>query len=325
MVSEARLVAPFDDGFVVGGTGLELDPRHCAEIGVATDPLGEAHAARVVATPTTVRILQRRRRRSSWLPAPPHRPFTIGAVDVEMIPSGAVPGGAQVLLRHHGLSILYARRVLPDRLWPIEPLEVPRADVVLLDAPGGFPVEACSRRADALAGLRSWVERALGRNAIPVVLAEPIIAAPAAVLALGSLGCDIRVHRTIYEVLQAFAPLGMEVPRVFQLRGEARLGQVVVLPYPLGPAGGFERIPGRETALLHDGSVPVGPGAGIDESFLLAFAAGVPELVAHVQRTGASEVHVSPGTPTSVGDILRDLGVPIVVREGPPRQVTFAS
>ncbi|MDI7267413.1 MAG: hypothetical protein QME96_05415, partial [Myxococcota bacterium] len=94
-----RANAIHDGGFHLTGTSVWLDPRRHAEFGIVSDALGEARPARAVTTPTTALLLRRRGGGASVVAAPVHRPFSVGDVDVELVPSGAMPGGAQVLLR----------------------------------------------------------------------------------------------------------------------------------------------------------------------------------------------------------------------------------
>jgi hypothetical protein len=92
-----------------------------------------------------------------------------------------------------------------------------------------------------------------------------------------------------------------------------------------GAAGPGEAPPRIRVAVVHDGTAPPPPGLHPDEVFLIAFTAGVPEIMAHVQRTGAAEAYLSPHTPLVVGQVLRDLGVASVTRLGPPEQLALAA
>ncbi|MBN1772972.1 MAG: hypothetical protein JXB32_17010, partial [Deltaproteobacteria bacterium] len=172
---DARATATWDEGFHVPGTGLWLDARRSVAVAFAfaSDGYGEARAERIVATPETVRFLKRRRSRPSFLPSPVRRPFALGEADVTLLPAGTMPGAAQLLVRRHGTSLLYFRRVLPEPVGLGEPLETPAAQVVLVDAPGGAAAQACARRADTLDAIRKWVEAVLEHSEIPVLLAEP--------------------------------------------------------------------------------------------------------------------------------------------------------
>jgi hypothetical protein len=341
----ARSLATWDEGFHLPGTGLWLDARHHVPFAFASDGFGEAHADRIVATPDTVRFLKRRRAHPSFLPSPIRRPFALGEADVTLLPAGTMPGAAQLLVRRHGTTLLYVRRVLPEPVGLGEPLETPAANAVLVDAPGVPAPLACVRRADTLEAIRKWVEAVLERSEIPVLLAEPLATAPLLVARLGTLGCEMRLHSAVYETVRVHAALGLAVERAWPLAARPRAGQLLVLPWgdprrpaapepaaasaaalrllgrALGPRDASAGLPRLRLALVHDGGAPPPPDLHPDEVFLLSLAAGVPELVAHVQRTAAAEALVSPGTPAAVGQILRDLGTTRVQRLGPPEQL----
>ncbi|MBN1769737.1 MAG: hypothetical protein JXB32_00640, partial [Deltaproteobacteria bacterium] len=168
---------------------------------------------------------------------------------------------------------------------------------------------------------------------------------PALVSRLGVLGCEMRLHKTVYETVRVHAALGLAVGRAWPLGGRPRAGQLLVLPWgdarraeerdpatalaaalrllgrALGPRDASAGLPRLRLAVVHDGGAPPPADMHPDETFLLSFSAGVPELAAHVQRTGAAEALLSPGTPAAVGHILRDLGTARVRRVGPPEQL----
>ncbi len=357
----ARALVSWDDGFSIPGMGLWLDPRRHVPLAFASDAFGEAYAARLIATPETVRFLRRHRTKPSFLPSPYRRSFALGEADVTLWPAGVVPGSAQLALRYRGGTLLYFRRVLPEPVGLGEPLDAPRADAVLIDSPVGLAPQACARRADTMAAVRKWAERVLERNEVPAILAEPVAAGPAIVAQLAALGTEMRLHWMIYRALRVWAAFGVRVPRAWPLRGAPRVGQVVVLPWGVarrepvvgGKAGGERDAGGKpaagrrdawgmdvlmkvlgamgsdgtavrvRVAVVHDGTAPPPAGLHPDEVFLLAFAAGVPEIMTQVQRTGASEVYLSPWTPPVVGQVLRDLGVAGVTRLGPPEQLAL--
>ncbi|MBI5486761.1 MAG: hypothetical protein HY905_05475 [Deltaproteobacteria bacterium] len=355
--TSARDWVTWDDGFLLHPLGLHLDPRRRKPLGFASDAFREALAHRLIATPETVRFLRRWRSAPSFLPSPYGRSVQLGQSELRLVPSGALPGAAQLELRYRGATLLYARRILPEPEGLGGSAEAPRADVVLLDAPPAPAPQACARRADTVAAIRAWAERVAQRNGIPVVFAEPHAAAPVLAARLGGGELELRLHGTIYDRVRLCAAGGAAFERAWPLRTAPRVGQLVMLPWG-GRASGraAERSSGREggdgdngageaaakllaelrergggegaaaelrTAVVHDGSEPLPGGFRPDEIFLLAFSAGVSELVAHVQRTGAREALLSPGTPTVVGSVLRELGIAVTSRLGPPDQLVL--
>jgi len=345
---DARDRATWDDGFHLPGTGLWLDARRPVALAFASDAYGDARGERIVATPETVRFLRRRRSRPSFLASPVRRSFAIGEADLMLLPAGTMPGAAQLLVRRRGTALLYLRRVLPEPVGLGEPLETPAAEAVLVDAPGGAAA-ACTRRAATLEAIRAWVEATLERSEIPVLLAEPLATVPVLVARLDRLGCEMRLHSTAYQSVRIHAALGLATKRAWPLSGRPRAGQLLVLPWgdprrtverdpatasaaalrllgrALGPRDASAGLPRLRLAVVHDGGAPPPPDLHPDQTFLLSLAAGVPELAAHVQRTGAAEALLAPGTPAALGHILRDLGMRRVRRVGPPEQLDLTA
>lgn len=338
-------LATWDDGFRLPGTALWLDARRSVALAFASDAYGDARGERIVATPETVRFLRRRRSRPTFLASPVRRTFAIGEADVTLLPSGTMPGAAQLLVRRRGTALLYFRRILPEPIGLGEPLESPPTDVVLVDAPVVAAAEAGMGRAATLDSIRAWVEAVLERSEIPVLLVEPLATAPVLVTRLGTLGCEMRLHSTVYESVRVHAALGLTTRRAWPLSGRPRAGQILLLPWGdprrtedrdpatapgaalrrlgrvLGPRDVSSGRPRVRLAVVHDGGAPPPPDLRPDETFLLAPWAGAPELATHVQRTGAAEAVLSPGTPAAVENILRDLGTTRVRRLGPPEQL----
>ena len=63
------------------------------------------------------------------------RPFALGRARLELIPSGALPGAAQLLVELGGWRGLYAGAVFPRTIGGIEPMQVRDCDELVIDAP----------------------------------------------------------------------------------------------------------------------------------------------------------------------------------------------
>src|SRR3954467_2796948 len=86
-------------GLHLTGSPLSFDARRKSELSFVshahTDHI--ARHERVIATAATLRIMEHRLGPlQSKLPAPYHRPFKLGVLDVELLPAGHVLGSAQI-------------------------------------------------------------------------------------------------------------------------------------------------------------------------------------------------------------------------------------
>ena len=79
------------------GTGLECDARGRTPLTYLSHAAVRTRAARVLSTPATVELAGRLARGAADVTPPPGRPFTLGDLDVTLLPSGYIPGASHLL------------------------------------------------------------------------------------------------------------------------------------------------------------------------------------------------------------------------------------
>jgi putative mRNA 3-end processing factor len=62
---------------------------------------------KIIATPQTIRLLGKKTRNSVVLACPFNRPFSLGRVQVELLPSGAMLGSSQISVDFDGKKVVY--------------------------------------------------------------------------------------------------------------------------------------------------------------------------------------------------------------------------
>ena len=254
----------WEDGFLIHGVGLCLDPRRRAPIGFASDAFGEALAKRLIATPDTVRFLRRHRSAPSFLPSPYGRTIRLGQSDLRLLPAGGLP--APPKLRYRGATVLYARRILPEPSGLAVAAETPRADVVLLDVPGPDPARARGLTVAAIGAWPSGRRGTAGAGALRRALRDRARAGGASGSEAGAAAAD----RPRPGRLCAAAGVN---PARQAARGRARLERFVLLPWEGGRPSG-QQPSGRESRR----------GAKA-EAMLAALRSGRKEGRAHRART----------------------------------------
>ncbi|MGZ3407774.1 MAG: hypothetical protein ACXVAN_15090, partial [Polyangia bacterium] len=185
----------WSDGVRIGDTNIWCDARRCpAE---ATAFVSHARAPRLrggaeCRVVTTERTRVRRavevtpRGTAGMLVTPFGRPFALGRLRLELLPSGHVPGAAQLYVELDGRRVAYCGPLNPAPGRFAEAPQVRAAEALCLDA----PLLACARklppRAEAEAQLLAAVERARDDGVTPVVLAPPLGGAQEVVALLGA-------------------------------------------------------------------------------------------------------------------------------------------
>lgn len=345
--------ASWRDGVHLTDTPIWCDARRRRDICFvsAADRLARSGHGQLIATPVTLALLAQDRGRGGGgvvgfggggagdLGVPLHRRFTLGMVQLELLPSGRGLGAAALLAHHAGRRVLYAgpiRREVPAAMVALglEPAEVRPCDALVVAAPAH---RAPPRPlATAIAATVAWVAATLAQGQRPVLVVDSSLDALEVAACLAAEGIALAGSRAVRDVARRAATFVQGPAAVSTARArrdhELRAGEA-------GVAGvaGVERAtewaiaaPTREPRatlwLSGDRTEPPGPSVHSHLSELgWSTSADARALLAWIDETGAREVHVTgPGAEAVVaalGSRARVLGPP---RQMPlfPREAT---
>jgi putative mRNA 3-end processing factor len=301
------------DGVRIDGTSIWCDARRCpadatAFVSHARAPrLRGAGDCRVITTERT-RLLRAveitPRGQAGVLVTPFGRPFALGRLRIELLPSGHVPGAAQLYVELDEGSgerrrIAYCGPLNPTPGRFAEAPQVRAADTLCIDAPLAASGRKLPPRAQVEAELLAAVEGALADGVTPVVLAPALGAAEDVVALLGAAALPVRVHPRIAAFIDAYDRVGLRVPTttVRKFRGSPAKGEVVVWPLEDRNAGAIGRL--RGARLFAATGLALEPEAAarlrVDAAFPLADHGDLPSLVAHARAAGARDVWLTSG------------------------------
>jgi putative mRNA 3-end processing factor len=263
---------------------------------------------------------------SDALPSAFGRPFAIGRLRLELLPSGHVPGAAQLLVDRPEGRVLYAGDINPTPTRTAEPLQVRAADAVCLEATlapltVGRPLPP---RAEVERALVDAVRVALDEKKVPVVLAPALGGAGEVAALLLGAGIAVRAHRRIAAYLSAYDRLGIALGgAVSRLRGWVE--DVAVL-WPLDAQHPPPIDPGRARRLLVSGHA-IDPAFTAlhraDAAFALSDHGDLASLVTFASDVGARDVWLTAGLTDEVASAFsaRKLRVHALAR---PSQMPLA-
>jgi len=316
------------DGVRIDGTSIWCDARRCsadatAFVSHARAPrLRGAGDCRVITTERT-RLLRSvevtpKGQATGMLVTPFGRPFALGRLRLELLPSGHVPGAAQlyVELDEGGGArrrIAYCGPLNPSPGRFAEAPQVRAAEALCIDA----PLAACGRklppRQEAEAQLLQAIERALDEGVTPVVLAPALGAAEDVVALLAASALPVRVHPRIAAWIDAYERVGLRVPTttVRKFRGSPAKGEVVVWPLEDRNAVAIGRL--RGARLFAAAGLALEPDAAarlrVDAAFALADHGDLPSLVAHARAAEARDVWLTSGFSDAVARAFSAAGI----------------
>jgi len=316
----------FADGVRVSGTAIYCDPPRRPRAANPLCFLSSARAlragvalhtgrARVVATQRTLALGRAAGGRAiaDALPVQLCRPFSLGRLRIELLPSGHLPGAAQLLVSRDGApTVLYAGVVAAREGGRLaEPLQARACDALAVSAPlVALTDRALPPRAEVEARLRAAVDeaRAAGR---PVDVRAARLGAAAEVAALLP-EADAATPR-LRRVLAAYRKLGLLPARAPAAEGAPPV-RLLDDDAPFAPDA-LRLVVGGE-ALLPDAAAR----AGADLALPLSDEADLPSLVAHVTACDPRDLYVTTALPAPAVAALA-AGGRRVQRLGPPAQM----
>lgn len=273
------------------------------------------------------------------LRCPYGRPFSLGALRLELFPSGYLPGAASLLvtLQAGQRPLVYAGDLNPRGVAGAEPMQVRGAEAVVCHAPLAALGRPLPERAEAEAALLDRLARSLDEGACAVVLAPELGPAQELALLLAAKGLPLLVHPRVLRPLPAFSPPAATPPAIeaFSPRHGPRRGAVILWPLerPLGPLCRAARAQGP--LRLH---LCLCAGASLSEEATARYRRALPEpelplyplpfpdgldlpgLLRYVAASEARQVYLTAGAGEVVARALSSVGVTLAPL-GPPRQL----
>jgi putative mRNA 3-end processing factor len=241
------------------------------------------------------------------LPSPFCRPFALGRLRLELLPSGHVPGAAQLLVEQPERTVLYAGDVnpLPGRI--AEPPQVRACEALALEAPLAPLLSALPPRAEVEAQLVFAVRAALDDGVLPVVLAPSLGGAAEVAALLHEAGVPFRTHRRLSPMLSVLRAGGAPVGEPATFRSTPTAGEALLWPLEARDAAPLRKL-ARARLLLAAGEALAPDAArrlGVHAAFPLSDHGDLPSLVAYAQSSGARDVYFTAGLTDEVERAFR--------------------
>jgi putative mRNA 3-end processing factor len=323
----ARVSEPVSwrDGVHVVGTPVWCDARRARDICFvsAADRIGRAGHGQLIATAATLAQLGAS---PGQLSSPYGRPFTLGTVRLELVPSGHALGAAALWIDAGGPRVLYAGAICnAPGVGLAEPLALRSCDALVVAAPYGAVGDRFPARATAVADWLAWADAARARGAIAVALVTSTSKAFDVAAATAAAGFTVGAHRSVVDVIGRLREAGALGGAAAVLAGVKR-GAVgaQALVWPVRERRRLEVALGARAA-----AIALVSGAAIDPAALAAAgtahgiawsnAADRDELLALIAASAAPRIYL---TGRRADAIAATLG-PRARVLAPPRQMAL--
>jgi DNA ligase-1 len=230
-------------------------------------------------------------------------------------PAGHVLGSAQALVETDEGRLLYSGDFKLRPGLSAEPIEVPQADVLVMETTFGRPGYVFPPTENVIAAIRDFCSRAIADGRVPILYAYALGKGPELLAQLAGCEWDLVLHPALFAVVKICEKLGVRFPP-HRLMGE--MGEDVsndrpyVLIAPPGAARGraLQAIGRPRTAHISGWGVDRGAAYRhrVDACFPLSDHADYPDLIEYVRRTGARRILTLHGFESEFAQDLRLLG-----------------
>ncbi len=225
-----------EDGLHVVDTILWLDSHSCGELSFfssATKTI-KTQGPQVIATEETIKILEAFQKKPNALVCQYNRPFSIGRLKMELLPSGSVLGGASLFVEKDSTRFLYAPCVQSQKIPSIRQMQLKKATTLILQTCHPDPMITLPNRKKEKERLLEAVARSVSSGKYPLIFCPPVGIAQEITELLTEQGFPVSVHDHIFRINRVYESFGAKLGNYtkFSLRYTKR--KVVIFHLPEG-------------------------------------------------------------------------------------------
>ena len=268
----------------------------------------------LIGTPTTIELLAGRT--SGHLAVPLRRPFTLGTLRLELIPSGRALGAAALHVDTGMRTVLYAGAIRTTGV--AEAAEVRASDAVVVSAPVGEPHHRFAPLDDVAAQVIAWSRAGIASGIGALLVVDTALDGVEVATKLVDAGLAVSASKSVRDaaaVLAGAAGIAGGGAAVPALGAPGKAPSVIVR----AETDRVRVASGMPTALVSARAVE--PEPGWSASFAWPFVASREQLLAWIEQARAKHVFV---TGACAETITAALGTRASVL-GPPQQMALFS
>jgi DNA ligase-1 len=240
--------------------------------------------------------------------------------ELRLLPAGHIIGSAMLHLtrKADGTTLLYTGDYKLRQGLSSERCELLHADTLIMECTFGLPQFAFPPVPQIVAQVLKWVQETLEDGGIPVLLGYSLGKAQEILCALAEAGHPVMLHKSVWDMTRAVAPLLGKLPQFRLFDAAEAHGHALIFPPSNGRSLALKKLKVCRTAMLSGWALT--PGAKfryqVDEVFPLSDHADHPELLETVELVKPRRVWLVHGYTREFAAELRARGVEAWTLEG---------
>lgn len=225
-----------DDGLHLKDSILWLDSKLAGQLSFlsSADEQIKTFPPQVIATEETVKIMEIFRRKPNALVCQYNRPFSIGRLKMELLPSGHALGGASLYLESGKNSLLYAPHIQTQKISINRQLQLKKAKILILSANNPDPIGVQTNHNREKEALLEKINHFRKQNKWPIIYCETLPVAQELTKYLCDQSFPLSVHHQIYKINKIYETYGSSLGNYSQYNNRRSKNKIVLLPIAAG-------------------------------------------------------------------------------------------
>ncbi len=254
-----------------------------------------------------------------------NRPFSIGNLSLELLPSGSMLGACSLYIESNKDSVLYAPNLQPSNLKVCHKMRVKRAETLVLGCFHPEPRSSAPSRKKERERLLLSVSNSLSKGVNPIIMCNPYSTAAELTNYLSEEGVPVATHNMIFKINRIYANHG-GLSGKFSFYSQKYTRQKAVL-FPKVDKPFRAHLPSGDLYMVDETLVskPLPPDnfRAVEDRFVMNNAADASELKKIIQEVDPSNIYLFGPYTKRYQKILSGVGVPTFALEPEKQELLF--
>ena len=276
---------------------------------------------KILATPETIKFLEKRIKKPVVLPCPYYRPFALGNLQVELVPSGTMLGAAQMIIDKGNKTLLYSGDINLKLLPTTDPAYTKHCDVLVLKCPFGTSDYKFPSLDKSMELLVKFANDALSNGQTPVLLTDPLGVAQDLMKELTEMELKLSVHKTIHKFTKVYEELGIKFGNYELFTPSQYEEKVVLFPHDELFSKDIQAIKQKRTCYISEFTTEEKPmfksELNVDELINFSNRADYDDLLEFVDLVKPEKVYLIEDNANQFAHVLEQKGYEVISFEKP--------
>lgn len=301
-------------GIHLPGPSLWLDPHQARSVAVVS----HAHADHVqqhdhvfASVPTAAMMRLRGVTRSRYQTLRFGETVGLGQARLTLYPAGHILGSAQALVEWEGCRLLYSGDFKLRAGRSAEPVEVPKADVVIMETTFGKPRYRFPQTEEVVEAILGFCRESLAEGTAPVLFCYSLGKGQEVLACLEGAEFPIYLHSAHWDMAALYRDFGVKLPPFQKYQPGQKLDGVLLCASGCRRGQWFQKLGPIRTAYISGWAIDSSARwrFGTDAAFPLSDHADYDDLLQYVEASGASSVYTVHGFAEEFAGDLRKKGL----------------